>query len=102
MNERNWYAAKLLFESKVDDSKQTDERLCEESIRLVLADNDDDARARAEELGRSESHEYPNEDGARVEWVFRDVLEVQDLCVSEIEPGVEVFSVLFWRSDSQR
>jgi len=74
--------------------------LCEESIRLVEADDDDDAQRRATEIGVQSQHEYLNEEGQTVRWRFGGVLEIQDLCEAKITHGVEVFSKMFRRSQS--
>jgi hypothetical protein len=90
----NWYAAKLIFESEIDGNPKAD-GLWEESIRIVMAASEDEARAEAFEIGKTAEHSYDNENGESVFWRFRDVEEIQDLCVSELAPGAEVFSRLF-------
>jgi hypothetical protein len=89
-----WFAAKLLFESTVPDE---DGRLLqEESIRLIQASDEADARSRACQLGNSEQHQYPNHLGETVAWQFVSVLEIQDLCEESLSDGMEVFSTLKW------
>jgi Domain of unknown function (DUF4288) len=90
----NWYAAKLLFQSEIDGSC-AEEPLLEESIRILIAANEDEARDGAVEIGRAAEHSYLNETGETVWWRFREVQEIQDLCVSELTQGTEVFSRLF-------
>lgn len=97
---KNWYAAKLLFEAEVDGEPSGDV-LCEESIRLIEADDEDDARKSAEIVGGRAEHEYVNEMGRTVRWCFRRVLEIQDLCESQIRHGTEVFSTMFRRDHSE-
>lgn len=91
---KSWYAAKLLFEAKVEDNDSRDV-LCEESIRLIEADDEEDAQRRAEEVGAQAQHEYLNDEGHSVRWRFMRVLEIQDLCESQVTHGMEVFSKMF-------
>jgi hypothetical protein len=91
-----WFAAKLLFESSVRDDD--DRVLQEESIRLIQADDETQAHAKASELGAAQEHQYPNERGEKVHWRFVGVVEVQDLCEDSISDGTEVYSTLKWRS----
>src|SRR5690606_37215183 len=95
-----WFSARLLFESEVHDDQKT-EPLCEESIRLVDAQDEAEARHKAEQIGREEQHEYRNEAGVTVRWKCAKVLEVQDLCESRISDGMEVYSRLFRKSSEQ-
>ena len=89
-----WFAAKLLFESSVPNE---DGRLLqEESIRLIQASDEADARSRACQLGNSEQHQYRNDLGETVAWQFVSVLEIQDLCEESLSDGTEVFSTLHW------
>jgi hypothetical protein len=90
----NWYSAKLVFESEIDGNPKSD-GLWEESIRILTAADEDEARANAAGIGKGAEHSYLNERGETVYWRFREVLEVQDLCVTELTQGTEVFSRLF-------
>ena len=90
----NWYSANLLFRANVDDDSGA-QPLCEESLRVLIADSDEDARTRAEQIGRAAQHSYLNDAGKEVQWVFVSVLELQDLCESALLDGMEVFSRLY-------
>jgi hypothetical protein len=91
-----WFAVKLLFESTV---RHEDGRIMqEESIRLIQASDETQARSKAPDLGASAEHEYPNELGETVRWQFAGVLEVQDLCEDNVFDGMEVFSTLRWNT----
>ena len=89
-----WYGVKLLFESSIPD--EHGRILQEESIRLVEAGDESEAKAKATVLGNSEEHEYANVCGETVRWRFVSVLEVQDLCEVKLFDGMEVFSRLRW------
>jgi hypothetical protein len=95
----SWYSVKLLFQSTID-GRLLEQSLCEESIRILRGESDEQARARAEEIGRSAEHEYLNESGEVVRWNFVSVLELQDLSETELQDGMEVFSTLI-RSDEK-
>ena len=90
----NWYAAKLIFESRIDATSKHD-ALWEESIRIFFASSEEDARSAALAAGKLAEHSYQNEVGETVSWHFREVQEIQDLCLSDLTSGAEVFSRLF-------
>lgn len=93
---RRFFAC-LQFESQIENDPN-DEALVDESIRLVIANDEDGALARAESLGRELEHEYLNEQGERVFWRFISVVDVQKFCEDELADGVEVYSRLNWKS----
>lgn len=95
-----WYSVKLLFKSIVDDEENIPP-LCEESIRLVQANNEEEARNKSEQLGRDEEHEYKNELNQAVSWRFIKIMEVQDLCEPSIYDGIEVYSRLFRQTGTE-
>jgi Domain of unknown function (DUF4288) len=91
-----WFAAKLLFESGVQHDDGT--VLQEESVRLIQAVDESQARSKATDLGISEQHQYRNNQGEPVAWKFVCIVEIQDLCEENIFDGIEVFSTLKWRT----
>jgi len=95
----NWYSVRFLFESKVSDSKEADP-LCEQSIRIFSAKSEEEVLEKANRFGAGEEHGYLNENGDKVEWAFVRILEIQDLCESEIVDGLEVFSRLYRKDES--
>ncbi|WP_437732811.1 DUF4288 domain-containing protein [Sorangium sp. So ce1335] len=96
-----WYSVCMLFESKVDD-QSSEEPLCEESIRLIWAADIEAAKVMANSLGVELEHEYSNPDGRMVRWVFKGIVDLQDLCESEIVSGTEVFSRMFKKGQLDR
>ena len=68
--------------------------MIEESLRVVRASSEDEARAKAREVGVENAASYENETGERVEWSFVEVLEIQDLDEESLVDGVEVYSRL--------
>jgi hypothetical protein len=89
-----WFGAKLLFESTIPH--EDGRILQEESIRLIEANDELEAKSKANMLGKSEQHEYENADGETVRWRFVFVLEIQDLCEKSLFDGMEVFSLIKW------
>ncbi len=89
----NTYFACLLFDSHVEDESGI-APLRDESIRLIVAKDEDDARRKAEELGKELEHDYENEDGSRVWWRFVSLIDIQEFCEDELADGVEVYSRL--------
>jgi len=85
-----WYAANLLFQSThiPTESKPT---IWEESIRLLQARNEVEARELAEQIGRSKEHSYQVHDGLII-WKFDRVERVYLILEDELRTGSEVFS----------
>jgi hypothetical protein len=90
-----WYSAKLLFRSRIADIAEG-AILCEESIRLVSAPNEEEALERAVRLGPAGEHDYSNERGETVVWEFVELTELQELSADSLGDGTEVYSRLFW------
>jgi Domain of unknown function (DUF4288) len=85
-----WYTANLLYRSirTPTESKPT---VWEESVRLIQARNEAEARQEAEVIGRAEAHSYEVEDGA-VAWVFERIERLFAITDEELRSGSEVFS----------
>ena len=94
-----WYSARVLFESRIDGVALSG-AILEESVRVLKAKDEAEARARAEEVARGAEHGYANEQGQTVSWHLVAVLDVQDLCETEIQDGTEVFSRMFRRDSA--
>src|SRR5260370_17025488 len=87
-----WFAAKLVFESSLGN--EGDRVLQEESIRLIQADGEIEARSKATQLGASEQLQFSNAQGETVAWHFVSLLEIQDLCEANVSYGMEIFSTM--------
>jgi hypothetical protein len=85
-----WYAANLLYRSihSPPDSKPT---IWEESVRLIQAQTEVEARQEAERLGRAAAHAYEVEDGT-VTWVFEKIERLFAISDEQLRSGSEVFS----------
>ena len=92
-----WYSARLLFET-LEDGEDVDP-LCEESIRLIQATDDNGATRKAGEVGLQGQRQYKNENGKTIKWKFVSVLEIQDLSESTLGHGVEVYSRMYWKRE---
>ena len=60
-----WFSAQLRFRSKICNSSDHDP-LCEESIRLIEAETETVAWAKAAAPGQASEHAYENDHGAHV------------------------------------
>ena len=85
-----WYSASLLFKS-VHVPTDARQPIWEESIRLIEAETDADARNEAERIGRSEKVAYQAQNDV-VLWTFERVERVCPIDKDELENGVELFS----------
>jgi hypothetical protein len=94
-----WYSAKLLFEILVDDDQSTPPS-CDESIILIEASSETEARELAVKVAEDQQVDYLNFEGNRVSWIFRQLLELQDLREEALYSGVEVFSTRYEPQDN--
>jgi len=85
-----WFAASLLFKSV--HPGQVDDHLWEESIFLVRAESEEEARQKADRLGKAEEHEYVAANGEMTQWTFQGVERIQEILDDKLEDGTEIFS----------
>ena len=85
--EPTWHAVTLLFESRVSGIAAV-RPLCEERVILLLSTSEEDSRRRATQYGKREEHEYLNQTGDRVRWLFRGIEKVEDVEAPADEPWV--------------
>jgi len=93
MTPDSWFGASILLES-VHARGDGEERLFEQRVIVVRADDLQHAHEKAAKFGDEARERYLNQYGEPVEWVFREVLDVVALYDSTIEDGTEVFSRL--------
>jgi hypothetical protein len=86
-----WYSANLVFKS-VRKTGPADALLWEESIFLVYAGDEREARVKAEQLGKDNEHEYVAADGFTVRWQFETVESVFEIMSDTLGDGTELFS----------
>ena len=70
-------------------------------VSFVVADSEDEARAKGGRLGRSRQSSYQAHDGTTVRWVFDRVHGVRAIDRASLEDGAELFSIYMreWRSE---
>jgi hypothetical protein len=84
-----WYAASLLFKSSRKRSEEPP--LWEESIRLIQASSDQDAKVKAERLGKDSEVSF-EADGETVTWRFERIERLFSVEEELGKDGIEVFS----------
>jgi hypothetical protein len=85
-----WYSASLLFVSK-REAESDDERLWEERIVLLEADDTAAALIVARDLGAAGEHSYAAGDGVTVVWQFDGVMKIYEM-LNDPVAGAELFS----------
>jgi hypothetical protein len=88
---RDWYAARLLFQSFIDH-ELADDALLEERIVLIRAASKEEANAEAHRYGVRDAHEYQNERGETVSWHLHSVADVAIVADPQDESGWTVMS----------
>ena len=86
-----WFSVRLIFESLHPD-ENSGERLFEDRIILVRAVTEEEAQEKAEAFGKAAKEDYKNVHGKRVQWVFKEILDVVYLPWEDnIGDGSEVY-----------
>ena len=83
----SWYIAKIVFKIVSGDKPQFDEHL-----KLVQADNFEEAFLKARMLGLSEEESFINNKQKTVKWEFINVSDLYPL--TELKDGVEIYSYI--------
>jgi len=91
-----WYSARVLFRCVVQGDKRK-RILFEETIFLVRARYDEEARKNALAIARKKQLSYNNMFKQKVRWKFHKLLEVLPLIDQRMVPGAEVYWRLFER-----
>jgi hypothetical protein len=84
----NWYLAKIIFRIICGNGNHTPQ--FDEQLRLIEADDEAQALAKAKEIGNREQESFFNEERRLVQWKFIDVADLYKLS-SRID-GAEIFS----------
>ncbi|HBK88265.1 MAG: DUF4288 domain-containing protein [Cyclobacteriaceae bacterium] len=92
----NWYIAKLIF--KVSTSSVMTQ--FDEHLRLIQADDLEDAVFKARLLGITEEDQFFNEKKSLVSWEFVNVSDVRLL--EELAHGAELYSCIYETSEGRR
>ena len=91
MTNNSWFSARLLFGAKHPDEEGL-EKIFEDRIVLLAADDETDAESKANSLDVKSRLEYRNEYGNRVIWEFIEVLDLVTLDTDDIGHGSELYS----------
>jgi hypothetical protein len=84
----NWYIAKIVFNISAENTKHKPQ--FDEQLRLIAADDAEEAFIKARTLGISEEDSFLNDQQNRVRWEFINVAEI--LPVRDLTDGTELYS----------
>jgi hypothetical protein len=84
----SWYLAKIVYRIICGQGNHTAQ--FDEQLRLIEADNSQEAFQKAKELGVKEEDKFSNEDQKLVQWKFINVAELYKL--SGLLDGAELYS----------
>jgi hypothetical protein len=85
------FAASLLFRG-VSDNCPSEGDVWEESIILILAEDEESATQKAEKIGRENVVSYKAMAGNMLAWKFVQIERLYEIMDSEITDGTELFS----------
>ena len=86
----NAYLAKIVYRIVCGNGKHTPQ--FDEQLRLVYAENDEEAILSATEIGKKEEHSFLNQNQNLVCWQFINIADLVPL--ERFADGAEVFSVI--------
>jgi hypothetical protein len=84
----NWYITRLVHQIICGKGQHTAQ--FDEQIRLIAAANEDEAFAKATEMGLAEQEVFCNEKSELVQWKFINVTELYQL--RDLTDGAEIYS----------
>lgn len=84
----SWYIAKIVFNITAENT--THKPQFDEQLRLISADNLEEAFGKARVLGLREEDSFLNENSNKVKWEFINVAEIVPL--KTLEDGMELYS----------
>lgn len=105
-----WYSARLLYESVSYDFPAGYEppaesaefkALFEDSLVVFKVEGDEDVIAKLKVIALGKEDDYEAAAGNRVKWVFREILEIQDIMSIDINDGTEVY-FRWWINPTKR
>ena len=100
--QETWYSARLLYERELRGAPTPDdEPLFEDKLIVFRCQDGEEVVAKLQRLAREGEDEYKAIAGNMVRWVFREILEVQDISAYRVEDGTEVY-FRWWHDPSER
>ena len=91
----NWFVAKIIFRICNEGSRKLQ---FDEHIRLIKANNFDEAFLKARILGLSEEDAFMNNDNKPVKWEFINVAELYE--INDLKDGSEIYSMITEKEES--
>ena len=84
----NWYIAKIVFNITAENTQHKPQ--FDEQLRLIAAEDREEAFLKARTLGISEEDSFLNDRMNKVKWEFINVAEI--VPVKKFEDGMELYS----------
>lgn len=84
----NWYMAKMVFRIICGNGEHTPQ--FDEQLRLVAAENKEQALSKALAMGKKEEDAFYNQRLQLVQWQFINVSELNEL--QQLSDGMEIYS----------
>jgi len=94
----SWYLSKIVFRIICGDGKHTAQ--FDEQLRLIKADNREDAFYKAQDIGKQGEETFFNQKEQLVQWRFIAVCEIYQL--NEMTHGAELYSRIAERKDPEQ
>lgn len=85
-----FYVAVLLYASSSEDPSYTP--MFEECFLLLRADDDEQARSRAEQLGQSSATTFTNSAGQKIQWSLKHVVDVNRVLSDAFDDGSQLYA----------
>lgn len=92
----NWYLVKIVFQIICGEGNHTAQ--FDEQLRLVSAEDEQEAFAKAQRIGITEEDSFFNQQKHLVQWKFIDVCELYKL--SDLIDGAEIYSRIHEADDA--
>jgi hypothetical protein len=105
-SKEQWYSARLLYESVLYESQEGDplpdqRALFEDKLIVFKCVEGEDVVTKLTALAERENEEFEAAAGNWVKWVFREILEIQDVSAHAIGDGTEVY-FRWWHNPTER
>src|SRR6476620_96612 len=84
----NWYIAKIVFRIITGDGNHMPQ--FDEQLRLINANNEEEAIEKAQLLGHEEEDSFMNQKNQTVKWTFINIPELNRL--PSLSDGIEIYS----------
>jgi hypothetical protein len=84
----NWYIAKIVFRIITGDGNHMPQ--FDEQLRLINANNEEEAFEKAQLLGHEEEDSFMNQKNQTVKWTFINIPELNRL--PSLSDGIEIYS----------